>query len=145
MTYRYIADVERSYDVVLICGIVLALTVGFVWLLVLQKLVGYIVWGTIFSYIAAVGFASCYFWYKAGLFEGLAQYAGEFFPTENVTNSSSSSSNDTIWWDDFDNALEVDPDGASSGKFSFSVSVSTYTLTHYNDKTRIQVCIKYLV
>ena len=76
----YIADVERSYDVVLICGIVLALTVGFIWLLVLQKFVGYIVWGTIFSYILAVGFASCYFWYKAGLFEGLEQYAEAFFP-----------------------------------------------------------------
>jgi hypothetical protein len=58
--------------------------------------------------------------YKAGLFEGLAQYTQELFTTENVTNTSltySNGDNETIYFDDSDSSLEIDPDTASSGMY----------------------------
>lgn len=108
----YVADVERSYDVIMVCGVLLALLVGFAWLLVLQKVVAYLVWGTIASFLLLVAFTSCYFWYKAGLFEGVDQFAADMMGSYNE----SSSTNESSSWNDFseEDVFKVDADASSS-------------------------------
>ena len=64
---RWFGDLARSYWVILLCGVGVALVAGFAWVQFLKTCTGYMVWTTIAFTILSVAALTGFFYYKAGL------------------------------------------------------------------------------
>lgn len=64
---RWFGDLARSWWVILLCSIGVALICGFVWVTFLKYCTGCMVWTTIWLVILLLSFLTGFFYYKAGL------------------------------------------------------------------------------
>eukprot|EP00939_MAST-03C_sp_MAST-3C-sp1_P003986 g3986.t1 len=147
----FVADAERTMGVILVCGIVFALVVGFVWLLVLQKYVGYIVWGTIWAYLGVIGFSAMFMSYKAGFFEGVDEYARGFFHEQNATadgDLDDTSNVTSSFFDDVLSTFETSPEDSSSTMYKVAAfllvsleAVSVCLVISWKKKIEIMIAV----
>ena len=64
---RWFGDLARSWWVILVCAIGVALVCGFFWVTLLKYCTGFMVWTTIWLVILLLSFLTGFFYYKAGL------------------------------------------------------------------------------
>lgn len=66
---RYVSDISKATPVVLVCGGLLAVIMGFLWLLIIQRCGGCMVWTTIWLVVAVLFAATLYAYDQAGLLD----------------------------------------------------------------------------
>jgi hypothetical protein len=68
---RWFGDLARSWWVILVCSVGVALVLGFVWVTFLKYFTGCMVWTTIFLVVTLLAFLTGFFYYKAGLVQNI--------------------------------------------------------------------------
>lgn len=64
---RWFGDLARSWWVILLCSVGLAIVMGFVWVMFLKYFTGCMVWTTIVLSVLVLAFLTGYLYYRAGL------------------------------------------------------------------------------
>jgi len=102
---RYVSDTQKAMAPILVCGGVLALLFGFLWLLFVQRCAGCLVWTTILSVIFVLIAGTVYSYDQAGLLDvalsaatdTFNDAAGTSFSVEAPTETDSTSDLQTRW------------------------------------------------
>mmetsp|Transcript_2639 Transcript_2639/g.9149 ORF Transcript_2639/g.9149 Transcript_2639/m.9149 type:complete len:816 (-) Transcript_2639:260-2707(-) len=84
---RYVSDAKKAQLVILVCGLVVAIILGFLFLIIARKFAGCMVWTTIFLCIVMLTIFTFYAYWKAGLItsDDLATVTDNFATTDSGT------------------------------------------------------------
>lgn len=83
---RYVSDARKAVAPILICGGIMALIVGFIWLLIVQTCAWFIVWTTVWSCLLFLIGCTLYAWFKAGSLDAVVAAGQDAFNSATDSN-----------------------------------------------------------